>query len=54
MYFVSDSDGRIYKEGTEDECKAFLSTPSEIIDNLPPMSIYAAEDWSNLFGASEE
>lgn len=54
MYFVSDNDGRIYKEGTEDECKAFLTTPSEILDNLPPMSIYAAEEWIKLFGASEE
>ena len=26
-YFVVDQDGAIHKEGTEEECKAFISAP---------------------------
>lgn len=54
MYVVSDSDGRIYKEGTEQECKDFLSKPCEVFDFLPLLKIYTMEEWLRLYGATEE
>ena len=54
MYVVSDSYGRIYKEGTEQECKDFLSKPCEVFDDPPPSEIYTIEEWLRLYGATEE